>query len=56
MPIYDYVCPSCGKEKKDELVRNFCTEVKCECGEVMTQSVSAPYVGGMDQYGRSGNH
>lgn len=56
MPIYDYKCPSCGKEKNDELVRSFCSEVKCDCGEIMNQKISAPNIGGMDEFGRSGNH
>lgn len=55
MPIFDYIC-KCGKEKKDELVKKHDQVVTCECGKEMDKKISAPWVGGMDAYGRSGNH
>ena len=35
MPIYDFKCPECKKEKKDEFVASWDTKVTCECGTLM---------------------
>lgn len=57
MPIFDYQCPSCNEEKLDEWTRNFQEKVKCpKCDTIMEKKISAPNIGGMDQFGRSGNH
>ena len=45
MPVYDYKCPSCGKQedvmKKIDLSDR---KEKCECGEVMEKQLHAPAV------------
>ena len=35
MPIYDFKCLKCGKEKKDVFTRSWEEIVKCECGKEM---------------------
>jgi len=40
MPIYDYVCEKCKKEKRDEFVKQWCTVVLCECGNPMIKKPS----------------
>ncbi len=36
MPIYDFLCSTCGRKKPDEFVHKVDAEVKCvQCGAVM---------------------
>jgi predicted nucleic acid-binding Zn ribbon protein len=35
MPIFDYRCDGCGKEKKDEFVAKWDEDVICSCGRTM---------------------
>jgi len=39
MPIYEFVCPDCGK--KIEIITK-AEKVKCECGCEMKKLISAP--------------
>lgn len=39
MPIYEFVCPKCGN--KIEVITGK-AEAKCECGQKMKLTVSAP--------------
>ena len=56
MPLYDYGCPSCGKEKEvqhsmSEIGK---IEVLCEqCENKMKKMLSAPTLIGFDEIGRS---
>lgn len=52
MPTFDYLC-DCGKKEMDRLVQCSDTIVICECGKKMKKQVSAPNIGGMDEFGRS---
>lgn len=36
MPIFNFVCESCG-EKFEELVKSFDTPAKCKCGKKTTK-------------------
>jgi len=57
MPIFDYVCKPCNKEKLDEWTRNHQEKVKCdECNKEMEKKISAPNLGGFNHLGQSGNH
>jgi putative FmdB family regulatory protein len=41
MPLYDYVCPACGR--REELLVSRETKVICEqCGELMVRQFPAP--------------
>ena len=51
MPIYDYKC-KCGEVVKDRLASHS-EEVKCKCGKKMDRCISAPNIGGMDEFGRT---
>ena len=40
MPLYEYVCPSCGK--KVEVLSIRAREVYCVCGQEMKRLLSSP--------------
>lgn len=41
MPIYDFVCKKCKKEKKDEFTKSWEEVVTCDCGEEMEKKPSS---------------
>ena len=41
MPIYDFKCPKCDRERKDVFTRTWQEGVRCECGEEMLKVPSA---------------
>jgi hypothetical protein len=53
MPIKDYKCPRCFREKDNELTLKMEEKIVCECGQVMISKVCAPALGNMGANGTS---
>lgn len=48
MPVFDYLCPSCGRRRNDEFVHRYDVVVKClQCKSKMSKLVpnSAKFIG-----------
>jgi len=43
MPIFDYRCPECGAEKKDEFVSSWDTVVKCDECEAEMEKIPSRF-------------
>ena len=49
MPIFDYLCPSCGVRLEDVLVQRWDDEVRCsQCDEVTKKLPAAPIFKSLD--------
>lgn len=44
MPLYDLICPKCGKERLDQHLSSYEPTPRCECGEEMARKF--PIIGG----------
>ena len=44
MPIYDYKCPCCHAEKKDEFVTHWEAVIMCECTNQMDRQFPLSFV------------
>jgi putative FmdB family regulatory protein len=54
MPIFDYKCRHCSHEELNHLVKKHDEEVMCKkCKKQMSQKISRPNLGRMDNLGRS---
>lgn len=53
MPVYEYLCPNCGKQEDRMVKFEDRNNQVCQCGEKTNKRISAPNLGGFDDYGRS---
>ena len=55
MPLFDFYCKQCGKEMKDELIRDKKDLPMC-CGTGMYKKVPTGIISGFPQFGLTLNH
>jgi putative FmdB family regulatory protein len=49
MPIFDYLCPSCGERMEEVLVQRWDDDVECsDCGTVTKKLPAAPTIKSLD--------